>query len=199
MIFYQKLLSMLGQASPYIIIGALCFFLGYQANKPPAGRETIAIDLTEQQAQIVWQNARLGWISLEEAKKLIKNESKIFYNYRDSLIVRDSLNIKDSLILTPVYETNDTLLTFTGEDKENNLSGSFSLVFKNKFYPEFRKFAPEFKPVKLEVKVPKNVHNLWDRIHLSLQTGAGYGWLNKQFDIYTGLGVSLDLDLFRSE
>lgn len=192
---------MLGQASPYIIIGALCFFLGYQANKPPKERETITIDLTEQQALTVWQNARLGWISLEEARKLIKSESKTLYRYRDSLIVsiRDSLNIKDSLIFTPVYETNDTLLVFTGEDKENNLSGSFSLVFKNKFYPEFRKFAPEFKPVKLEVKVPDNVHNLWDRIHISLQAGAGYGWLHKQFDIYTGLGVSLDLDLFRSE
>jgi hypothetical protein len=186
---------MLGQASPYIIIGALCFFLGYRANSPPKARETIAIDLTEQQAQTVWQNARLGWISLEEARKLIKDQSVITYQYRDSLIVRDSLNVRDSLILTPVYETKDTLLVFNGEDKENNLSGSFSLIFKNKFYPEFRKFAPEFKPVRLEVKRPKNTHTLWDRIHISLQTGAGYGWLHKQLDVYTGLGVSLDLDL----
>ena len=40
---------------------------------------------------------------------------------------------------------------------------------------------------------PVYKENFWDKFGISLQTGVGYGWINKQIDFYTGLGVHYKL------
>jgi len=139
-------------------------------------KETITIDLTEAQKQQIIQDARIGWITLDSAKALIITESKIKWitNYRDSIVIKDSLNIRDSVIYIPVYVADDTTVIFNEETKKYKVS--LAVKLKQRFFPLQEKFASELKLMQLNVEIPK------EPVPVSF-------WQNR-FIIYAGFGIN---------
>jgi len=78
------------------------FWVGWFAKPPP---KAVTIDLTAAQRQQIIQDARIGFIRLDSAKAMIEMESRIRWliNYKDSVVIRDSVNVRDSVVFIPVH------------------------------------------------------------------------------------------------
>ena len=143
--------------------------------------ETITVDLTESEKHQIIQDARLGWITLDSANALIITESKIKWitNYRDSLIFKDSLNIRDSVIYIPVYVARDTIINFY--DTSKTAIVSLAIRLKQRFFPLQERFASDLKLMSLTVELPEQ----------KVVTG---GWFSNFFEhrfiIYIGGGLN---------
>lgn len=86
------------------------------------------------------------------------------FAYSDTLIAKDSSQIKVTYYFPPLNKFN-----VWADIKE-----------KITYLPEI-----------VEIVKPGT---FWDRFGVSLQAGAGYGWLNKKVDIYTGVGFHFRID-----
>ena len=140
-------------------------------------KDIIEVDLTESEKQQIIQDARLGWITLDSAKALIVTESQVRWitNYKDSLVIRDSLNIRDSIKYIPVYTAADTTIHFN-DTTETAIVG-LAINLKQRFFPLQKRFASDLKLMSLSVEVP------------APQPVTDSFWKNR-FVFYAGLGIN---------
>ena len=164
-----------------VILAVTLGYLVYEwTHKPEIVTQTVA--LTNFEKQKIIQQARLGWIPADSVRVLlnrIKLNSAIKINWIDSLIIKDSVNVKDSIVYTyvsyPVYEADST---FTAEktDSVQNSSAKVVMTLKQRFLPLQEMFASEFQIDSLLI-------NTWHIENKNL------------FDhIKFGPGISIDVD-----
>ena len=161
----------------FIVFGAIMFLVGRFTS--PAS-ETITINLAESEKQQIIQDAQLRMITLDSAKALITSESKIDWilNIKDSIILRDSLNIRDSVRYIPVYTARDTTIEFN--DTSEVATVSLTIMLRQRFFPLQERFASELKLMSLTVELPKQK-----------ESGGWFGnFFEHRFIIYGGVGVN---------
>jgi len=157
--------------------------------------EPTTINLTETQKQQIVQEARLGYISLDSAKSMIKSEikwiPKIKWKFKDSLIVRDSLNVIDSIVYIPVYEAKDTVIQF--DEITDKAEVSLAIKLKQRFYPMQEKFASDVNLLNLKVNLPKPKQGSFWEHRFILYAGLGLNYNNNQVNsgIQFGIGIRL--------
>ncbi len=161
----------------FIVFGAIMFLIGRFTT--PAS-ETVTINLTESEKQQIVQDAHLGMITLDSAKSLIVNESKIGWilNIKDSVEIRDSLNIINSVRYIPVYTARDTTIEFN--DTTEVAVVSLAIMLRQRFFPLQERFASELQLMSLTVKLPE-----------VKESGGWFGnFFEHRFIIYGGVGVN---------
>lgn len=142
--------SILSHAIVAVVVGATMFFVGRCSKECP---EPEVIDLTPQQRLQIIQEARLGYIPLDSAMAMIESESKIKWIPKDSIVIKDSLNIIDSIVYIPVYEAPDTFITLYDKDTLN----AHLLVeagLKQRFLPTQQRFASSLWLSRLNISLP---------------------------------------------
>ena len=163
----------------WIIAIVLSFGAGFLTAWLVKKQRPQTIDLTEQQRQQVIQDARLGWITLDSAKAMIETQSKIHWvtRYKDSLIVKDSINIRDSVIYIPVYIARDTSVNFYYDTLGSIID--FDIGLRQRFYPLQEKFASDLWMKRFNLSVPE-------------PETCSDGVFKNRFIVYIGYGVSGD-------
>jgi len=143
-----------------IIIAVLTFVLGGVLAYYFMPKETITHTINEAivDSTSIIQDARIGWIPVEELDKLItsatKAKKRIAYVYKDSLRIKDSLVIKDSLIITYIpYYFADTTLTFKKDDLAKGYEFSADVYLQTKFYPTYEKFQTDAMMRNLNINI----------------------------------------------
>lgn len=175
----------------HLVVALIAYFLGWATKPAP---EITTIDLTATQKQQIVQNARIGYITLDSAKAMIKSESRIKWitetrlTTRDSLVIRDSVNIIDSVIYIPVYEAPDTLIAFNEITDKAEIS--LTLKLKQRFFPLQERFASELQLMSLNVDIPKPEPSFWTN-RVIVYAGLGVNYNMKDFSSGFQLGIGI--------
>jgi len=192
------MIKWLKSIATYAIVIVLSFGVGFGICwlVKNCAKDIIEIDLTESQKQQIVQDARLGRITLDSAKALIVSESKIKWitDYKDSLVIKDSLNIRDSIIYIPVYTARDTTIEFN--DTSEVAIVSLAIKLKQRFFPLQERFASELKLMSLTVEIPEAKEpggwfsNFFEHRFI-IYVGGGLNYYDKQVQLGIQLGAGI--------
>lgn len=183
-----------------VITHLLMFGLGFGVAKLTTPKpESIVINLNDFQKQQIIQTARIGWITLDSAKTMIEAKSRIKWitNYKDSLIIRDSINVRDSIVFIPVYEASDTIINFNEEKGKYKVS--LAIKLKQRFFPLQEKFASDLQLMSLTIDAPKpeiKIRNWFSNFfehRFIIYIGGGLNYFNRQIQpgIQIGAGIRI--------
>ena len=173
-----------------LIYGILCFVLGGVLVYfwMPQVKTEITVSDTNIDSVSIIQDARLGYVPLEELQAVIRQKAKKRrqYNIIDSVIVRDSLNIIDSTVISYVpYLYADSSFVFEKTNLEKGYEFSSVIDFHTRFYPLSEHFQLDAKMTKFDIKI--TYEQLWKFEPYSgafgyvtgLATAAGIVYLSK--------------------
>ena len=156
------MIKWLKSIATYVIAIVLSFGVGFGTSwlVKDCAKEIIEVTLTESQKQQIIQDARLGWITLDSAKTLVVDESKIKWiptpDYYDSLRITDSLNIIDSVVYIAVYESGDTnIVLFNGDT--SNIHIELEIGLNQRFFPAQERFGSSLWLNRLNVSLLREV------------------------------------------
>lgn len=165
--------------------------MGYEARKS----EERPYEISEFEKTQIIQQARLNWYPKSVIDSLLKLPTKWItkIDRRDSLIIRDSINVKDSIVFYPVYQV-DTSITSSGKDLAGNEVILTSYI-NQQFFPQQETFGLEFQIKSIKFNLVPVENNLQSE-YQSYSFGIFGGVKNKfNQDVYGFIGLEyLPLD-----
>lgn len=102
----------------------------------------------------------------------------------DTLLVPDIIIKRDTVWKSQIVASADTLIT------RDSSSAKIKYFFPPlNYFDVDLKLREKVKTITITKEIPTEP-SFWDRFGWSIQGGFGYGLINKQFDVYIGLGAS---------
>jgi hypothetical protein len=177
------------------ITAVLTFFITKSCNECKEVETSFII--TDEQRQNIIQEAREGWISSDSLDKLladnpVKAEIKYIPVPYDSVVLRDSVNIRDSIVYEPVIEA-VAEETADFEYYEENYSAKISVAVKPRYFPKRKVFSTDIGIKSLQVTLKEEESFLNNILSFGIYGGYGYDIAKKEYGFQIGAGFQLRL------